>query len=101
MIRYSVQPRDRIFVKCYGFLSFPKNMDKSIGKNISKKLSGKYSQKIFLILLTNLLEMNLTLLQKESFKKQQKQLVIWLVTKSLTELPKFQKINNKITQKQL
>ena len=36
-MRYSVQPRDRIFAKGYGFLSFAKNM----GKNISKNLSGK------------------------------------------------------------
>ena len=42
MARYSVQTRDRIFVKGYGFLSFAKN----IGKNISKILSGKYSQKL-------------------------------------------------------
>ena len=43
MTRYSVQPRDRIFVKSYGFLSFAKDMGKNIGKNISKNLSGKYS----------------------------------------------------------
>ena len=42
-MRYSVQPRDRIFVKGYGFLSFAKNMGKNIGKNISKNLSGKFS----------------------------------------------------------
>ena len=47
MKRYSVQPRDRIFVKGYGFLSFAKNIGKNIGKNISKNLSGKYSQKLF------------------------------------------------------
>ena len=46
MARYSVQPRDRTFVKGYGFLPLAKNMDKSIGKNISKNLSGKYSQKL-------------------------------------------------------
>ena len=40
-MRYSVQPRDRIFVKGYGYLSFAKNMCKTIGKNISKNLSGK------------------------------------------------------------
>ena len=45
MTRYSVQPRDRIFVRVYGFLSFAKNMGKNIGKNISKNLSSKYSQK--------------------------------------------------------
>ena len=46
MTHYSVQPRDQIFVKGYGFLSFAKNMGKHIGKNISKNLSSKYSQKI-------------------------------------------------------
>ena len=43
MTRYSVQPRDRIFVKVYEFLSFAKNMGKNMGKNISKSLSSKYS----------------------------------------------------------
>ena len=47
MIRYSVQPKDQIFVKGYGFLSYAKNMGKNIGKNISKNLSAKYSQKLF------------------------------------------------------
>ena len=32
MTRYSVQLRNRIFVKGYGFLSFVKNMGKNIGK---------------------------------------------------------------------
>ena len=44
MTRYAVQPRDGIFVKGYGFLSFAKNMGKNISKNISKNLSSKYSQ---------------------------------------------------------
>ena len=43
---YSVQLRDRIFVKGYGFLSFAKNIGKKIGKNIIKNLSGKYRQKL-------------------------------------------------------
>ena len=46
MQRYSVQPRDRIFVKGYGFLSLARNMGKHFGKNISKNLSSKYSQKL-------------------------------------------------------
>ena len=46
MTRYSFRPRDRIFVKGYGFLSFAKNMGRSIGKNISKNLSRIYSQKL-------------------------------------------------------
>ena len=46
-MRYSVQPRDRIFVKGYGFLSFAKKLGTNIVKNISKNLSSKYSQKYF------------------------------------------------------
>ena len=56
MVRYSVQSRDQIFVKGYGFSSFAKNMGRNIGKNISKNLSSKY--------------------KKERFKKHQKQTVI-------------------------
>ena len=37
-MRYSIEPRDRIYVKGYGFLSFAKNM--------GKRLRNKYSQKI-------------------------------------------------------
>ena len=36
MTPYSFQPKDRIFVKGYRFLSFVKKMGKNIGKNISK-----------------------------------------------------------------
>ena len=46
MMHQSVQPRDQIFVKGYGFLSFAKNMCKSTGENISKNIGGKYSQKL-------------------------------------------------------
>ena len=38
-MRYSIEPRDRIYVKGYGFLSFAKNM--------GKRLSNKYGQKLF------------------------------------------------------
>ena len=38
-MRYSIEPRDIIYVKGYGFLSFAKNMGKS--------LSSKYGQKLF------------------------------------------------------
>ena len=44
-MRYSLQPRDRLFIKGYEFLSFAENMGKNIGKNISKNLSSKYNQK--------------------------------------------------------
>ena len=46
MTRYSVQPRHKIFVKGYEFLSFAKNMGRNIDKNISKNVSSKYSQKL-------------------------------------------------------
>ena len=46
MTCFKVQPRDRIFVKGYGFLSFAKNMGKNIDKNISKNLSSKYDQNL-------------------------------------------------------
>ena len=42
MARYSVQQKDRMLVKSYGFLSFAENM----GRNISKNLSSKDSQKL-------------------------------------------------------
>ena len=41
MTRYSVQPRDRIFVNGYELLSFAKYIGKDIGKNINKTLSDK------------------------------------------------------------
>ena len=66
MTRYSVQQRDRIFVKGYRFLFFAKNIGKSIVENISKNLSSKYTQK--LLDLNNLQQMRLNLLQKEQFK---------------------------------
>ena len=44
MMRYSIQPRDRIFTKGYGFLFFSKNMGKVTGKSISKNVSAKCGQ---------------------------------------------------------
>ena len=37
-MRYSIEPKKRIYVKGYGFLPFAKNM--------SKNLNNKYSQKL-------------------------------------------------------
>ena len=42
-MRYSDQPRYRIFVKGCGFLFFAENMGKNIDNNISKNLSDKCS----------------------------------------------------------
>ena len=38
-MRYSIEPKDRIYVKGYGFLSFAKN----IGKNLRNKFDQKLS----------------------------------------------------------
>ena len=45
MMRYSIEPKNWIFVKGSGFLSFAKNMSKAIGKNKSKNLSCKCGHK--------------------------------------------------------
>ena len=39
-IRYSIEPRDRIYVKECGFLSFAKNMVRHANK-VAKSLSNK------------------------------------------------------------
>ena len=41
-MRYSIEPKDRIYVKGYEFLSFTKNM--------SKNLSNMYGQKLLVVL---------------------------------------------------
>ena len=41
MMWYSVQTRDRIFVKGYGYLYFAKNRVRNIARNLSKNLSSK------------------------------------------------------------
>ena len=38
-MRYSIEPRDRIYVKEYGFLSFAKNMCKSLSNKYGRKNS--------------------------------------------------------------
>ena len=37
-MRYSIEPKDRVYVKRYGFLSFPKNMGKNLSNKYNKKL---------------------------------------------------------------
>ena len=62
-MHYSIEPRERRYVKGYGFLSFARN------------LNNKYSQKL-VDSATNLQQMHLKLLVKEQLKKQLKQLEI-------------------------
>ena len=44
-MRYSIEPRDRTYVKWYGFLSFAKNMGTHATK-VAKNLSNKHDQKL-------------------------------------------------------
>ena len=67
-MRYSIEPRDGIYVKGYRFLSFAKNMGKS--------LSNKYGQKLLDSAKKSATDAKKKQLQKQQFKKQQKQLVI-------------------------
>ena len=66
-MRYSAEPKDRIYVKGYGFLSF--------AKKVGKKLSNKYSQKLLdsaKKYATDAIKTS----SKREIQKQQKQLVI-------------------------
>ena len=73
-MRYSIEPRDRIYVKEYGFLSFAKNMGKS--------LSNKYGQKL-LDSATKSRTNAIKTASKRAIQKQQKQQVISLAIKLL------------------
>ena len=44
-MRYSIEPRDKIYMKGYGFLSFAKNMGTHATK-VAKNLSNKYGQNL-------------------------------------------------------
>ena len=45
MTRYSIEPRDRIFLKGYGFLSLDENKSKIVNKSVNKN-SVKCTQKL-------------------------------------------------------
>ena len=46
MRRYSVEPRDQILVKGYGFLPFVRTIGKNVGKSTSQNISSNHSQKL-------------------------------------------------------
>ena len=71
-------------------------MGQDIGKNISKSLSGKYSQKLLGHAIKSATDA-FKFLQKESFKKQQKQLMLKiLVTKLIIKSQKPKQIHKRI-----
>ena len=67
-MRYSIEPRDIIYVEGYGFLSVAKDMGKS--------LSSKYGQKRLDSAKKSITDAIKTAFQKSNSKKQQKQRVI-------------------------
>ena len=97
-MRYSVQLRYWIFVEGYGFLSFAKNMTKSIGKNITKNLSGKYNQR-FLDHTKQFVTDTPKTVSKKAIQKTAE--AVWLVIKLVIELQKSQTLHNRIILKQL
>ena len=44
-MHYSIEPRERRYVKGYGFLSFARNIGTHASK-VAKNMSNKYSQKL-------------------------------------------------------
>ena len=44
-MRYSIEPRERRYVKGYGFLSFARNIGTNATK-VAKNLNNKYGQKL-------------------------------------------------------
>ena len=59
-MRYSLEPRDRIYVKGYGFMSFARSMSNKHGMKLVDAAKKSVTEKLLL---------------KKQFKKQQKQLV--------------------------
>ena len=90
MIHYLVQPKDWIFVKGYGSLSFPKSINKSLGEKINKNVSSKRSQKRLDHAKQSTTD-TIKTASKRRFIKHQKQVVIWFVITLLVTLQqKFQ-----------
>ena len=69
-MRYSLEPKDRIYVKGYGFMSFARSMSNKYGKKLVDTAKTSATDAIKLLL-------------KEQYKKLQKQQVIWLLIKLL------------------
>ena len=66
-VRYSIEPRDRIYVEGYEFLSFAKNMGKNLSNNYGKKRIDTAKKSTSDIIKQH---------QKELYKKAQNQLAI-------------------------
>lgn len=65
MTHYSIDHRNRTFLKCYEILYFAKNMGKIIGKDIGGTYDVVSIVKNFLIMLNSQLHMHVKLIQKQ------------------------------------
>ena len=72
-MRYSIKPRDIVYVKGYGFTSF------------ARRMSYKYGQKLVDTAKKNLLQMQYKPLLKEQYKNLLKQQLTWKVIKLLIQ----------------
>ena len=84
---YSIEPRDRRYVKGYGFLSFAKN----IGKNKSSKYGQKLVDTAKKSGETKAATDTIRTASKTAVQKKQKQQGIWLAVKFLIILRVYQK----------
>ena len=75
------------------------NIGKNIGKILSENLRGEYTQEHLGHAKQSATDALKTFSKRIIQKKQQEQLVIWLVVKTL--IKKSQKLHNRTTQKQL
>ena len=73
-MRYSIEPRERRYVKCYGFLSLARNLVTHATK-AAKNVSNKYGQKLSDTAKKSATD-PLKTAGKEQFKKQLQQMGI-------------------------
>ena len=73
---------------------------KNISNNLRKDVIGRRNRKLLHHAKKSAI-MHFRLLQKDQFKKQQKQLAICLVIKFLLKLGKLQRLHKKIVQRRL
>ena len=67
-MRYSIEPRERIYVKGYGFLSFTKNVGNNLSNKCRQKLLDSAKKSTTDAIKTA---------SKRAIQKKQKQLVIY------------------------
>ena len=89
-MRYSIEPKDKIYVKGYRFLSFAKNMCKNVNNKYGQKLLDGTKKCTTDAIKTA---------SKRAIEKNHKQLAMWLLIPLLIKLQVFQKkISERITK---